>query len=144
MRPSFGSASSRTLASLTFNCHGASTVKTPPKSTTASLRVTKKLSPESRGALKLARQFGEALICVRHRSDDKGEFRYTTVELLVEKTPIRPRTDNLVGIRIGPDEKPLQTVVRAAGGTWDYKAKVWRLPRRIVGILKLADRITEK
>jgi len=119
-------------------------VKTQTKPTTASLRVTKKLSPESRGALKLARQFGEALLCVRHRSDDKGEYRYTTVELLVEKTPIRPRTDNLVGVRIGADEKPLQTVVRAAGGTWDYKAKVWRLPRRVVGILKLADRITEK
>jgi hypothetical protein len=101
---------------------GARTVKTQPRSTTSSLRVTKKLLPESRGALKLARQFGEALICVRHRSDDKGEYRYTTVELLVEKTPIRPRTDNLVGVRIGPDEKPLQTVVRAAGGTWDYKA----------------------
>lgn len=119
-------------------------MKTQPKTTTSSLRVTKKLSPQSRGALKLARQFGDALVCVRHRSDDKGEYRYTTVELLVEKSPIRPRTDNLVGIRIGPAEKPLQTLVRAAGGTWDYKAKVWRLPRRVVGILKLADRITEK
>jgi hypothetical protein len=119
-------------------------LKTQAKSTVASLRITKKLSPESRGALKLARQFGETLICVRHRCDDKGEFRYTTVELLVEKTAIRPRTENLVGIQIGPDEKPLQTVVRAAGGTWDYKARVWRLPRRVVGILKLVDRIIEK
>lgn len=50
----------------------------------------------------------------------------------------------IIGVRIGPDEKSLQTVVRAAGGTWDYKAKVWRLPRRVAGILKLADRITEK
>lgn len=63
-------------------------MKTQPKFTAAGLRVTRKLSPESRGALKLARQFGDALICVRHRSDDKGEYRYTTVELLVEKTPI--------------------------------------------------------
>jgi hypothetical protein len=36
------------------------------------------------------------------------------------------------------------TVVRAAGGSWDYKAKLWRIPRRIAGILKLADRIVEK
>jgi hypothetical protein len=127
-----------------LNFGGVPTVKTQSKSSPSNLRVTKKLSPESRGALKLARQFGEALICVRHRSDDRGEYRYTTVELLVEKTPIRPRTENLVGVRIGPDEKPLQTVVRAAGGTWDYKSKVWRLPRRVVGILKLVDRITEK
>jgi len=118
-------------------------VKTEPKPT-ASLRVTKKLSPQSRGAIKLAQQFGDALICVRHRSDDKGEYRFTTVELLVEKAPIRPRTDTLVGVRVGPEEKGLQTVVRTAGGTWDYKAKVWRLPRRVVGILKLVDRITER
>ncbi len=119
-------------------------VKAQLQSTTASLRVTKKLLPESRGAIKLARQFGDALICVRHRSDDKGEYRYTTVELLVDKSPIRPRTDRLVGVRIGFDEKPLRNLVRAAGGSWDYKAQVWRLPRRVVGILKLADRIIEK
>ena len=106
--------------------------------------MSKKLSPESRGALKLARQFGDALICVRHRSDYKGEYRYTTVELLVRTTLTRPRTHNLAGVRIGPDEKPLQTVVRAAGGTWDYKSWVWQLQRRVVGILKLADRIIEK
>jgi hypothetical protein len=75
--------------------------------------------------------------------DDKGEFRYTTVELLVEKTAVRARTDKIVAIRVGPAEKSLQTVVRAAGGTWDHQAKVWRLPRRVVGVLKLADRITE-
>lgn len=108
------------------------------------LRVTKKISPASRGAIKLAQRFGAALVCVRHRLDDKGEFRYTTVELLVEKTAVVPRTDKIVGIRVGPSEKPLQTLVRAAGGAWDHKAKVWRLPRRVVGVLKLVDRITEK
>ena len=108
------------------------------------LRVMKKIAPESRGAIKLAKRFGEALVCVRHRIDDKGEFRYTTVELLVEKTAVVPRSDKIVGIRVGPSEKPLQTLVRAAGGTWDSKARVWRLPRRVVGVLKLVDRITEK
>jgi hypothetical protein len=115
-----------------------------PKPTKSNLRVTKKLSPQSRGAIKLARQFGQALVCVRHRTDDRGEYRYTTVELLVEKTPIHPRTDKIVGVKIGPDEKSLQTLVRAAGGSWDYRAKLWRLPRRVAGILKLADRIVEK
>ena len=137
----------RQLAStlgLTDKHRGAPTVKTKTEPNTSNLRVTKKLSPESRGAIKLAKQFGEALVCVRHRMDDKGEFRYTTVELLVEKSAVRPRTENIVAIRVGPDEKSLQTVVRAAGATWDHKAKVWRLPRRVVGVLKLADRITEK
>ena len=119
-------------------------MKPKGKLLTGSLRVTKKLAPESRGALKLSRQYGDALVCVRHRTDDKGEVRYTTVELLVETTPIRARTENIVGVLIRPEEKSLQTVVRAAGAKWDFGARVWRLPRRIVGILKLTDRITEK
>ena len=119
-------------------------MKTPSGTSTSALRVTKKLSPSTRGALKLAKQFGAALVCVRHRSDDKGEFRYVTVELLVETVKIQPRTDKIVGVRVGLDEKPLQTVIRAAGGTWEYKAKVWRLPRRVAGVLKLTDRIAER
>ena len=115
-----------------------------PEPATGKLRVTKKILPASRGALKLARQFGDALVCVRHRSDDKGEYRYTTVDLLVETERVRPRIDRVVGLRIGFGEKPLQAMVRAAGGTWDYKAKLWRIPRRVAGILELTDRIAEE
>lgn len=108
------------------------------------LRVTKKLAPDSRGALKLARQFGESLLCVRHRIDDHGEYRYTTVELLIDKARVQPRSDHVVGVRVEAHEKALQQLVRAAGGSWDYKARVWRLPRRVAGILRLTDRIAEK
>jgi hypothetical protein len=107
------------------------------------LRVTKKLSSTSRGALKLAREFGDALVCVRHRTDAKGLYRYTTVELLVDKTEIQPRIDTLVGVRIAYNERSLQSVVRAAGATWDPKARLWRMPRRVAGILRLTDRIAE-
>lgn len=108
------------------------------------LRIAKKLALGSRGALKLARQFGDALVCVRHRVDDRGETRYTTVELLVETAPIRARTEHIVGLRIGPGEKALHQLVRSAGASWDYKAKLWRLPRRVAGVLKLADRISDE
>ena len=119
-------------------------MKAVPGSEAASLRIVKKLAVSSRGALTLARQFGETLVCVRHRVDAKGEFRYTTVELLVEKAPIRPRNEVVVGIRIGPYEHSLQTIVKAAGATWDYKTKLWNMPRRLAGILRLAARITQK
>ena len=108
------------------------------------LRVVKKLSPSSRGALKLARQYGDSLVCVRHRTDDKGEFRYTTVELLVETSEIRPRVDKIVGVRIAQNERSLQSLVKAAGASWDSNTKLWRMPRRIAGILRIADRIVEK
>jgi len=110
----------------------------------ASLRVVKKLAVSSRGAIKLARQFGETLVCVRHRVDAKGEFRYTTVELLVDKAPIRPRAETMVGVRIGGKELSLQKVVKAAGAKWDFSTRLWRMPKRMAGILRLTARIADK
>ena len=66
------------------------------------------------------------------------------VELLVDTATIRLRMDHIVGVRIGHNEQSLQTVVRAAGVTWDYKANLWCMARRIAGILRLIDRISEK
>ncbi|MBL8289689.1 MAG: hypothetical protein JNL85_17030 [Rubrivivax sp.] len=59
-----------------------------PGSEAAPLRVVKKLPLGAKGAHKLAQQFGEALVCVRHRVDAQARFRYTTVERRVEKAPI--------------------------------------------------------
>jgi len=117
-----------------------------PASEAARLRVVKKLPPHAKGALKLAQQFGEALMCVRHRVDAKAQFRYTTVELLVDKAAIRPRKESIVGVRIGPDEYALQKVVKAAGARWDPDRKVWHLvwhlPKRLLGILRLTGRLS--
>lgn len=119
-------------------------VKAVPGSEASSLRVVKKLPVTSRGAIRLARQFGESLVCVRHRVDPKGEYRYTTVELLVEKAHIAPRVEAMVGVRIGRDERSLQQVVRAAGARWDYKTKLWHMPKRLAGILRLSSRVAPK
>jgi hypothetical protein len=48
------------------------------------LRVVKKLSPAQPGAIKLGRRYGDALLCVRYRHDNNNQYRYTTVELIVE------------------------------------------------------------
>lgn len=104
-------------------------------------RVVKTLSPTDRGAIALAQQYGEMLVCVRHRTDAKGKVRHTTVELLVQSTPIRPRPIKMVCIRIEPHERTLHAVVKAAGGSWDAKNRLWRLPSRVVGILSLRGRI---
>lgn len=108
------------------------------------LRVVKTMLPSSRGALKLAQKCGDSLLCVRHRTDDKGEVRYTTVELLVETSEIRPKGDKIVGVRIAQNERSLQSLVKAAGASWDSNKKLWRMPRRIAGILRIGDRIVEK
>jgi len=104
-------------------------------------RVIKTLAPNDRGAIELARQYGDALVCVRHRTDAKGKVRHTTVELLVQSTPIRPRTVQMVLLKVEPHERTLHSVVKAAGGQWDGKQRLWRLPSRVASILNLRARV---
>jgi hypothetical protein len=106
-----------------------------------SYRVIKTLAPNDRGAIELARRYGDALVCVRHRSDAKGKVRHTTVELLIGSEPIRPRAHKMVCIQTQPHERTLHSVLKAAGGTWDSKRRVWRLPSRVATILNLRDRV---
>lgn len=108
------------------------------------LKVLKKLGPEDRGAKKLAEKYGVAFVCVRHRTDAKGQFRYTTVELLIERTPIKARVDRMVEVKIEVHERSLHSVVRAAGAIWDGKARLWRMPSKVAEVLNLRDRIVEK
>jgi hypothetical protein len=109
-------------------------------------RVVKKLSPSQFGALKLARRFGDALVCVRYRQDEQGTRRYTTVELLVEEAPILKRRNDSdpVGVRIGLQESALRRQAIAHGATWDSKSKLWRMPRKTARLLKLTERVLEK
>ena len=107
------------------------------------LRVAKKLDPTSRGAIKLAQQFGSSIVCVRHRIDPEAKVRYTTVELLVERSEIQVRQPQLVNIRVNPKEYALRSVVRAAGAQWDSKLGLWRLPKRVVTVLRLTGRIVK-
>lgn len=107
------------------------------------LRVVKKLDPSNRGAIKLAQQFGSSIVCVRHRIDPEAKVRYTTVELLVERCEIQVRQPQLVNIRVNPKEYGLRSVVRAAGAQWDSKLGLWRLPKRVVTVLRLTGRIAK-
>jgi hypothetical protein len=104
-------------------------------------RVIKTLSPSDRGAIELARRYGDALICVRHRTDAKGKVRHTTVELLVSSEPIRSRAPKLVYVRTQPHERSVHSVIKASGGSWDAQRQLWRLPSRVATILNLRDRV---
>lgn len=104
-------------------------------------RVIKTLAPEDRGAIELARLYGDALVCVRHRADAKGKIRHTTVELLVESRPMRPRPTRFVFLRLQAQERQLHAVVKAAGGKWDASRRLWCLPSRVASILNLRHKI---
>ena len=107
----------------------------------ATLRVVKKLSPNQRGAVALTQQYGDALVCVRHRQDAAGAFRYTTVELLVECRAIAARTNHAVGVRIDFREADLRASIRARGGAWDPRHKLWTVARKVAAELGLQHRI---
>lgn len=107
-------------------------------------RVIKTLAPTDRGATTWANQYGDALVCVRHRSDAKGKVRHTTVELLVDSTPIQPRSAKQVYLQLAPHERPLHAMVIAAGGQWLADQRVWRLPSRVATILNLRHRIVQR
>jgi hypothetical protein len=103
-------------------------------------RVVKKLRPTQPGALKLARRFGDALVCVRYRRDDEARRRYTTVELVVDEAPVvdrPPPADVQVAVRIPFDDKPLRQRAKSLGAQWDHRAGVWRMPHSIAKQLDL-------
>lgn len=99
--------------------------------------VLKKLGPDAPGAKRLAARYGEALVCVRYREDAATQRRYTTVELVVDWRPLPPP----VMVRIDFEETELRLRVKAAGGLWDGKRKLWRVPVPVVRELKLSRRV---
>jgi hypothetical protein len=90
--------------------------------------VLKTIWPHQHGAIKLARRYGDALVCVRYRRSPNGRLRVTTVELAIEETPVRRRW---VAVRLPWSAGPvLRTQLENAGAQWDARQRVWIMPRR--------------
>ena len=49
-----------------------------------------KLLPGKKGTKSLVAKYGDALLCVRYRYDEKSRTRLKTVELIIERTPWVP------------------------------------------------------
>ena len=107
----------------------------------ARLRVTKTLEPRQPGAIRLTRKYGDALLCVRYRQDAQGLQRYTTVELIVDATPIVHRGPRMVGVEIKLHEKALRIRACGAGAVWEPKTRLWRMPLAVAEALGIGDRI---
>ena len=52
------------------------------------MEVIKTLKPGDCGTKKLHKRFGEQVVCVRYRRDLVNNRRYTTIELVVDESPI--------------------------------------------------------
>ncbi|MBK7616634.1 MAG: hypothetical protein IPJ08_20025 [Burkholderiales bacterium] len=109
-----------------------------PKSTN---RVLKTLSPEQPGTMRLLRRYGDALVCVRYREDPQRAQRYTTVELIVDRRPFRPRGDPQVAVQIDYAEARLRQRAQELGAEWNPTKRAWVMPFSVAERLKLLDRI---
>lgn len=105
----------------------------------AATHVVKRFSAMQPGALKLARRFGDALVCVRYRHDPEGSYRYTTVELVVDEAPVARRADpdEAVMVHLAFGDTQLQQAARAHGARWDTRQRLWSMPRKTAKKLKL-------
>ena len=109
------------------------------QSACAATHVVKRFSATQPGALKLARRFGDALVCVRYRHDPEGRYRYTTVELVVDEAPVKRRADldATVMVHLAFNDTELQQLARAHGARWDDRQRLWAMPRRTAKKLEL-------
>lgn len=108
-------------------------------------RVLKTFAPKQSGAIKLARQHGDALVFVRHRAPTNGEQRITTVKRVVAVEPLRRRRamDAEVPVCLDFRDREHRVALQQAGARWDAAAQLWRLPRRVAIRLGLAAQIVE-
>jgi len=88
------------------------------------------LKPGQKGTKQLTDKYGDALLCIRFRYDDKTGKRFKTVELIVDQAdwiPPPPRYDSdvLVPLRIEASNMTLRAWVKAIGGRWFPDELLW-------------------
>lgn len=110
------------------------------------------LKPGQNGTKRLIEKYGNRLVCVRYRYDKATSRRYTTVELIEEESdwavtlahptqrPVHP-TAPRIAIRIEYWETDLRNKVKAAGGVWRARQKVWEIDYDDVVALGLESRV---
>jgi len=119
------------------------------------VRVKTSLKPGQKGTKKWCEIYGDRLITVRYRYDEKKRRRFTTVEIIVgesewvkpiiesPKQPIKNNSDRL-GIYVAKYESKVRDQVKAAGGIWRSRQQLWELPYGLIVRLGLEDRIIEE
>jgi len=102
------------------------------------------LKAGEKGTGKLTAQYGDRLVCVRYRYDEKRKKRFRTVELIAEETDWEPKVAEKAvhdaaplraGVRVGWGEKDLARKLREAGGRWDRGRHLWIIPHEKVSEL---------
>ena len=103
--------------------------------------VSKTMQADARGALKLSRKFGEALVCVRYRVSPDGHQRLTTIELEVERVDVQRRANPSVSVKIYPSETKLAARAKSKGAWFNAETRLWRMRQNDALALGLHKRV---
>ena len=107
------------------------------------------LKPGQKGTKRLAEQFGEKLLCVRYRYDEKRHVRIKTVEIVVDEWPCMPilhyQDQDMVEVTVPFVNKELRSRLNAVHAKWDPEERLWRVPfGSIKGDVELTERILKE
>lgn len=120
----------------------SSTQKTGQRSTASrNWPVVKTMQPGAKGAIKLSRRYGEALVCVRYRLSPDGAQRMTTVEVVVGRDLVQSLRNPPVAVKIYASEAKLQALAKVRGGWYDSTTRLWRMRLNDARALGLGRRI---
>jgi len=89
------------------------------------------LKPGQKGTRRLVETYGEKLLCVRYRYDEKRGVKLKTVEIIVDEKPLRhPRynDDDIVPISVAFDETELRELLKKIRARWEPQIKMWFAP----------------
>jgi hypothetical protein len=106
------------------------------------------LKPGQKGTRRLASRFGDALVCVRYRYDERTGDNLTTAEIIVDRRPRlkrRLRDMDMVTVAVSYSETELREKLKGAGGRWSSEERVWRVSfGAIRGDTTLVERIIKE
>jgi hypothetical protein len=107
------------------------------------------LKPGQKGTKLLLEQYGDKLLCVRYRYDEKRQVILKTVEIIVSEKPCSPRLQyhdhDIVNVIVPYTKTALRDKLKAAGGRWNPDEKLWQvLFGAIRGDSELTERILSK
>jgi hypothetical protein len=108
--------------------------------------IKRTLRPDQPGAKGWKKKYGESLICVRYRYDEKKNKKFTTVEIIVDEKGWEKRRDKIPMNKIMPiivmyNEIDISNLVKNVGGHWNINEKVWELRYGDILSLGLEERI---
>lgn len=108
-------------------------------------KTTRTLLPGQSGTKRLAKEYGNKLVCVRYKYDEVNHHKIKTVEIIVDEGIWEKRSDihpnKIVLIRIDYGEINLARLVKNAGGKWNKQKRAWEISYCMVKSLGLENRI---